>query len=109
MPCAACGHEASADARFCPACGAPLEARPRDDATRKTVSVVFIDVAGSTALGERLDPEALRAVLEVRAALATLNDGLERAHGVRLAARTGINTGEVVVGGEGAASDQRLA
>ena len=27
---------------------------------RKTVSVVFSDVAGSTALAERLDPESLR-------------------------------------------------
>jgi class 3 adenylate cyclase len=27
---------------------------------RKTVTVVFTDVSGSTALGERLDPEALR-------------------------------------------------
>jgi class 3 adenylate cyclase/tetratricopeptide (TPR) repeat protein len=31
---------------------------------RKTVSVLFCDLVGSTALGERLDPEALRAVLD---------------------------------------------
>ncbi|HLX18748.1 MAG TPA: adenylate/guanylate cyclase domain-containing protein [Gaiellaceae bacterium] len=31
---------------------------------RKTVTVLFCDVAGSTALGEELDPEALRAVME---------------------------------------------
>jgi len=30
---------------------------------RKTVSVLFCDVAGSTELGEQLDPEALRAVM----------------------------------------------
>ena len=30
---------------------------------RKTVTVVFCDVTGSTALGEASDPEALRAVL----------------------------------------------
>src|SRR5437763_2920540 len=30
---------------------------------RKTVTVLFCDVAGSTELGERLDPEALRAVM----------------------------------------------
>src|SRR5919107_240124 len=29
---------------------------------RKTVTLVFCDVAGSTQLGERLDPEALREV-----------------------------------------------
>jgi class 3 adenylate cyclase len=31
--------------------------------TRKTVTVVFCDVTGSTALGESVDPEALRALL----------------------------------------------
>jgi class 3 adenylate cyclase len=30
---------------------------------RKTVTVVFTDVTGSTALGERLDPESLRRVI----------------------------------------------
>ena len=33
-------------------------------ATRKTVTVLFADMSGSTALGERLDPEALRVVIE---------------------------------------------
>src|ERR1700751_2014586 len=32
-------------------------------AARKTVSVVFCDLADSTALGERLDPEPLRELL----------------------------------------------
>ena len=32
--------------------------------TRKIVTVVFSDVAGSTSLGERLDPEAVRRVME---------------------------------------------
>ncbi len=31
---------------------------------RKTVAVVFSDVAGSTSLGEQLDPEAVRRVME---------------------------------------------
>jgi class 3 adenylate cyclase len=31
---------------------------------RKVVTVVFADVSGSTELGERLDPEALRRVME---------------------------------------------
>jgi class 3 adenylate cyclase len=30
---------------------------------RKTVTVLFADVTGSTALGERLDPEAMRRVM----------------------------------------------
>jgi class 3 adenylate cyclase len=41
----------------------PLEASttaPRE--IRKTVTVVFTDVTGSTAMGERLDPESLRRV-----------------------------------------------
>src|SRR5437868_14966799 len=31
--------------------------------SRRTVTVLFADVAGSTQLGERLDPEALRGVI----------------------------------------------
>jgi class 3 adenylate cyclase/tetratricopeptide (TPR) repeat protein len=61
--CAACGHEIPEGAKFCPECGAPVApaAAPREQ--RKTVTVLFCDVAGSTALGESTDPEALRAVL----------------------------------------------
>jgi class 3 adenylate cyclase len=60
--CAKCGRENPDDARFCNVCGAPLAAvAPREQ--RKTVTVVFCDVTGSTALGESTDPEALRAVL----------------------------------------------
>ena len=32
-------------------------------AVRKTVTVLFCDLAGSTELGERLDPEALRTLM----------------------------------------------
>jgi class 3 adenylate cyclase len=32
--------------------------------TRKTVTVLFADVVGSTALGEALDPETVRRVME---------------------------------------------
>jgi class 3 adenylate cyclase len=41
---------------------------------------------------------AVRAALELRAQLDALNDELEAAYGIRLATRTGINTGEVAVG-----------
>jgi class 3 adenylate cyclase/tetratricopeptide (TPR) repeat protein len=44
-------------------CASPLEDAPQVREVRKTVTVVFCDVAGSTALGERLDPEALRRVM----------------------------------------------
>src|SRR5512132_864456 len=117
----------------------PAESRP-------TVTLVTSDLKGSTALGERLDPEALREVLNryfdvmrlvfeshggtiekiigdaivavfglpnrrdddairaVRAAgesmrvLSVLNDQLERQWGVRLITRTGVSSGDVVVG-----------
>ncbi|HJQ51986.1 MAG TPA: adenylate/guanylate cyclase domain-containing protein [Gaiellaceae bacterium] len=61
--CAACGHEIPEGAKFCSECGAPVApaAAPREQ--RKTVTILFCDVAGSTELGESTDPEALRAVL----------------------------------------------
>jgi class 3 adenylate cyclase len=46
---------------FCPYCTAPLTDDNREQ--RKTVTVLFCDVTGSTALGESTDPEALRALL----------------------------------------------
>jgi class 3 adenylate cyclase len=57
VACPSCGRENTSDARFCSACGSPLEAVP---AARKTVTILFSDVVGSTTLGERLDPEATR-------------------------------------------------
>ena len=62
--CANCGHENPEGARFCNVCAAPLgAAAPGTREQRKTVTVLFCDVTGSTALGERLDPESLRRVL----------------------------------------------
>jgi class 3 adenylate cyclase/predicted ATPase len=43
-------------------CGSALAAAIRE--RRKNVSVLFIDIVGSTALAERLDPEALRQVID---------------------------------------------
>jgi class 3 adenylate cyclase len=61
MPdCRACGQENPEGFRFCGACGAELSAPTERREVRKTVTVVFCDVTGSTALGEQLDPEALR-------------------------------------------------
>jgi class 3 adenylate cyclase len=61
--CAACGHELPEGAKFCLECGAPVAptAAPREQ--RKTVTVLFCDVVGSTELGESTDPEALRKLL----------------------------------------------
>jgi class 3 adenylate cyclase/tetratricopeptide (TPR) repeat protein len=128
------------------ACATSLEPVPAPREQRKTVTVIFCDVTGSTALGERLDPEALRRVMaryfdemkaaierhggsvekfigdavmavfgipkvheddalravraaeDMREAITQLNKKLERDHGVTLAARIGVNSGEVVAG-----------
>ncbi|MDQ6682292.1 MAG: AAA family ATPase, partial [Chloroflexota bacterium] len=62
--CLACGEENPDRARFCLACGTALGAPPGQlRAARKTVTVLFADVTGSTGLGERLDPESLRHVM----------------------------------------------
>ena len=63
IACPACGAENPADARFCNACGERLAVSAPAGEVRKTVTVVFCDVTGSTALGERLDPETLRRVM----------------------------------------------
>ena len=62
--CAACGVENREGARFCDGCGARIGAGgPGGREQRKTVTAVFCDVVGSTALGESRDPEAMRIVL----------------------------------------------
>ncbi len=45
------------------ACAAPLVAATTPRELRKTVTALFCDVVGSTALGDSSDPEAVRAVL----------------------------------------------
>ena len=132
------------------ACAEPLPQplAPSSGEARKTLTVVFCDVVGSTPLGERLDPESVRRVMttffermravlerhggsvekyigdavmavfgvpelheddalravraasEMRDALVQLNAELEPAWGVSLQTRIGVNTGEVVVGGQ---------
>ncbi len=65
MPtCASCGHPNPADARFCNRCGTSLSAAASTPEQLKTITVLFADVTGSTELGERLDPEAVRRVME---------------------------------------------
>jgi class 3 adenylate cyclase/tetratricopeptide (TPR) repeat protein len=144
--CSDCGQENPDGFRFCGACGAALTVAEPPRELRKTVTVLFSDVTGSTAMGERLDPEstrrvmgryfdsmrtaierhggtvekfigdavmavfgvpvvheddalrAVRAAADMRAALEVLNEELERDWGVRLATRTGVNTGQVVTG-----------
>jgi adenylate cyclase len=81
MTCEGCGFAAAPDFAFCPKCGRRLSpAAPPSapgpaaasrvashppaataDADRRPVTLLFADVAGFTALGERLDPEDVRA------------------------------------------------
>ena len=144
--CAACGADLTPAARFCASCGQPVTAAPVEETVRRTVTVVFCDLSGSTALGESRDPELMRSVVTryfrvvsdvmeryggtvekfigdavmtvfgvpelheddalravraadaARGAVDVLNDELERDHGLRIAVRLGVETGEVVVG-----------
>jgi len=61
--CPQCGAENPEGAKFCNECGARLAEPPPAREQRKTVTVVFCDVTGSTSLGEKLDPESLRRVM----------------------------------------------
>ena len=54
--CPSCGAESGEGDRFCAQCGTALSP-PATRETRKVVTALFADVVGSTALGERLDPE----------------------------------------------------
>ncbi|WP_099039589.1 AAA family ATPase [Mycobacterium neglectum] len=149
--CATCGVEATATARFCRGCGAPLDARSMSDApdvgpVRKTVTVMFADLAGSTSFEERVDAETAREVIggyhdllrlvaqrhragvtkyigdgfmavwgvpeigpedavravdaavELQERFVDLAARVTETHGVELALRVAVNTGEVVVG-----------
>ena len=152
--CPGCGEENPPRFRLCGYCGTALAVAVPAQEIRKTVTIVFSDLKGSTDLGERLDSESLREVMNryfaamraelehhggtiekfigdaimavfglptiheddalravraavgMRAALARLNDELEPIYGIRLANRTGVNTGEVVAGDP--AGGQRL-
>ncbi|HEX8967030.1 MAG TPA: adenylate/guanylate cyclase domain-containing protein, partial [Chloroflexota bacterium] len=61
--CPNCGEENPARFRLCGFCGTPLaQALPQQE-VRKTVTIIFSDLQGSTSLGERLDSESLRELL----------------------------------------------
>jgi class 3 adenylate cyclase/tetratricopeptide (TPR) repeat protein len=144
--CPGCGEENPDQFRLCGYCGTALVSAAPGPEVRKTVTIVFSDLKGSTSLGEQLDSESLREVMsryfdemrrvlerhggtvekyigdavmavfglpklheddalravraaaDMKDALTRLNRELDRRYGVRLANRTGVNTGEVVAG-----------
>jgi class 3 adenylate cyclase/tetratricopeptide (TPR) repeat protein len=60
--CPSCRRKVDGELTYCPHCGTALpEALVREQ--RKTISIVFCDVTGSTSLGESIDPETLRRLL----------------------------------------------
>src|SRR5215831_9008299 len=64
--CASCGTENPEQARFCLACGSPLaEAAPAAPPSeeRKVITAIFVDLVGSTARSEKLDPEDVKALV----------------------------------------------
>ncbi len=64
LVCASCGHENGEGAKFCEECGFSFATAPaRGTEQRKTVTVLFCDLVGSTAMGETVDPERLRSLL----------------------------------------------
>ncbi|TML52906.1 MAG: hypothetical protein E6G15_10035 [Actinobacteria bacterium] len=79
--CPLCGHENVASARFCNGCGMRLAAE--QDQRRKPATLLFADVAGSTALAERIDAEAVRELMldyfgEMRSAIEAHGGAVEK-------------------------------
>src|SRR3954451_16408529 len=73
--CPSCGEENPERAKFCLNCGTPLAGAPSppepappprvSDEERKLDTLVFVDLVGSTALAESLDPEDVLGLLEL--------------------------------------------
>ena len=61
MHCPQCGQDNPSGARFCNQCGAGLT--QGREAERRQLTVMFCDLADSTALSARFDPEVLRELL----------------------------------------------
>ncbi|HEY6068912.1 MAG TPA: adenylate/guanylate cyclase domain-containing protein, partial [Gaiellaceae bacterium] len=61
--CPNCGEQNPERFRLCGFCGTPLAPALPPQEVRKTVTVVFSDLKGSTSLGEALDSESLREVM----------------------------------------------
>ena len=61
--CDDCGEENPGTYPMCGYCGAPLVAGSPPPEIRRTVTIAISDLKGSTALGEKLDPESVFGIL----------------------------------------------
>ena len=127
--CPNCGTENPPEAKFCIECGTALGTAAPAPATRpapappehlrpaklpeerRKATVLFADLSGYTAVAERMDPEAVKSMVDralrrlgeevaMQASMAEIN---ERIEGVEFALRVGINSGEVLAGQVGEA------
>ncbi len=62
LRCERCGEPLPERARFCPSCGFPAVAAAAAE-ERKVITVVFVDLVGSTRLSALVDPERYREML----------------------------------------------
>ncbi|HEY7874399.1 MAG TPA: adenylate/guanylate cyclase domain-containing protein [Actinomycetota bacterium] len=99
--CPNCGEANQDTARFCQACGTPLAPATEEvklpAESRKMVTLVFCDLTGSTALGEKMDPESLRRVVtryfnDMKAVLTRHGGTVEKFIGDAVMAAFGIPT-----------------
>ena len=65
IQCARCGVQNPPGARFCADCGSPLGEVAPPQEERKLVSILFVDLVGSTARADKADPEDVRDVLQI--------------------------------------------
>ena len=114
--CTTCGTESADRFRLCGACGARFSEARAVDEIRRFATVVNSDLKGSTALGERMDPESLREVLtlyfdEMRAVFESHGGTIEKIIGDAIVAVFGLpvrHEDDALRAVEAAAESQRV-